>query len=302
MGSDVMSVAVIGATGRLGSILTTELLGRGYRVSTLNYPEFDITNGIQVNSVLRSLKPHTIVNCSAYNAVDAAETNIGAAFAINAHGPSFLAEAAEALDVTLVHFSTDFVFDGETDRPYTELDRVNPLSVYGASKKAGEDAVRGVARHYILRLESLFGGTGLDGHRATVDFLLDSILSRSVVRVVADRTLTPSYVPDVVAATLALIARRSDDGFGTYHCVNSGPTTWYELTREIARQLNIAVRIETLAASDLKTVARRPRQCALSNDKIQALGIDMPTWQSAIDRHVRQRSATPTLEAASPAS
>jgi dTDP-4-dehydrorhamnose reductase len=211
------------------------------------------------------------------------------AFAINAHGPSLLAEAADTLQATLVHYSTDFVFDGETNRPYSESDPVNPLSVYGASKKAGEDAVRQTRRHYILRLESLFGGTGLAGHRATVDFLIDSIVTGGTVRVVADRTVTPSYTPDVVGATLALIERPDDDGYGTYHCVNSGSTTWLELTEEIARELSLPARIETLAASDLKTRARRPRNCALSNAKLMALGIDMPTWQLAIGRHVKRR-------------
>jgi dTDP-4-dehydrorhamnose reductase len=282
---------VIGASGRLGGVVAKELLQTGYTVSSLDFPDFDITNASQVSSVFRWLNPDVIVNCSAYNAVDAAESNVSAAFALNAHGPSYLAAAAKRCNAMLVHYSTDFVFDGESDRPYTEDDPVNPLSVYGASKKAGEDESRQAPRHFILRLESLFGGSGLAGHQATVDYFLNAILGGVKLRAACDRTTSPSYVPDVVRATLELI--KCDAGYGTYHCVNSGFTTWDELAREIARQLGVSIDVEALTSEGLKTSAKRPKYCALSNAKLAALGIRMPSWQSAIQRHlVRCRLAS----------
>jgi dTDP-4-dehydrorhamnose reductase len=235
------------------------------------------------------LRPDVIVNCSAYNAVDAAEADPVAAFATNAQGVSCLARAAQAAGALLVHYSTDFVFDGATPEPYVEDDPTNPLSVYGASKLAGENEARSTPRHYVLRIESLFGGCGLKGQRATVDHIVDNLLAGTGARAFVDRTVSPSYVPDVVRATLALIDRQAP--YGIYHCVNSGWGTWYELACEVARQLGVPPRIEPVMTPELKTSAQRPLFCALSNRKLLAAGIDMPSWQSAIERHLATRLA-----------
>jgi hypothetical protein len=160
---------VTGAGGRLGAALSAELVSAGHKVTGLSRTDLDVTDGEQVATVMRHLRPEVIVNCSAYNAVDAAESDPAAAFAANAEGPSFLADAAEATEALLIHYSTDFVFDGRALEPYSEDAPANPLGVYGASKLAGEHEVRRARRHYILRVESLFGGRGANGHRATVD-------------------------------------------------------------------------------------------------------------------------------------
>jgi dTDP-4-dehydrorhamnose reductase len=176
------------------------------------------------------------------------------------------------------------VFDGETRQPYAEDDASNPLNVYGASKQAGENEVRREQRHYILRLESLFGGSGTKGHRTTVDHMTDKLLAGATVLALADRTVSPSYVSDVVRATTMLIERSAP--YGTYHCVNSGCTTWFDLAHEVSRQLGVRGRIEPVLAANLITVARRPRFCALSNRKLFSVGVVMPAWQSAIHRHL----------------
>jgi len=183
-----------------------------------------------------------------------------------------------------VHYGTDFVFDGTAPDPYTEDDPPNPLNIYGASKLAGEHEVRRTRRHYILRVESLFGGSGVNGQRSTIDWIAVKLLAGAVVHAVVDRTASPAYVFDVARVTRLLLENQAP--FGTYHCVNSGFGTWYELATEIARGLATDGRIEPVMAVDLRTIAPRPRFCALSNRKLLAAGIPMPNWQAAIRRHL----------------
>ena len=283
-----MHILIVGAGGRLGRVLAADLAAHGHRVTAPERAALDVTNDSRVRAVLGTHRPDVVVNCSAYNAVDAAERDPAAAFALNAEAPERLAEAADAIGARLVHFSTDFVFDGHATQPYAEDAPASPLSVYGASKLAGEEAVRRLPSHYILRVESLFGGTGVRGHRATVDAITDTILAGGPVRAILDRTVSPSYADDVAQATRMLV--ESGALYGTYHCVASGHTNWYELAREIARQLDVDARIEPILAADLQTPARRPQFCALSNDKLRRLGLDLPSWQSALARHLACRA------------
>jgi dTDP-4-dehydrorhamnose reductase len=279
-----MRILITGAGGRLGGSIRGELASAGHSVTAPGRADLDITSAEQIGTAIAQLCPDAIVNCSAYNDVDRAESNQAVAFAINAVGPSLLADAAEAAGVVLVHYGSDFVFDGTALEPYSEEAVPNPLNVYGASKLSGESEVRRSRRHYILRVESLFGGSGARGHRATVDWIAGRLLAGAVVHAVVDRTVSPSYVCDVARATRMLLEHQAP--FGTYHCVNSGFSTWYELAQEIARGLGIPARIEPITAVDLTAIASRPRFCALSNRKLHAVGVDMPSWESAIRRHL----------------
>jgi dTDP-4-dehydrorhamnose reductase len=282
-----MRILVAGAAGRLGGVVSRDFSAAGHQVSALYRSHLDITDADQVSAAVRVLRPNVIVNCVAFNSVDAAETDVAQAMAINARGPAILAKAADRCGAVLIHFSTDFVFDGCSGDPYLESDPPNPLSVYGASKLAGELEVRAIERHYILRLESLFGGCGVNGHRATIDYVIDTLIACQPVRAFCDRTVSPSYVGDVSLATSALIGRAAP--YGTYHCVNSGFTTWSDLAFEIARRLRIHGRITPIKSAEVLTPAKRPQFCALSNDKLRHQGIDMPTWQDALDRHITAR-------------
>jgi dTDP-4-dehydrorhamnose reductase len=279
-----MRIVITGAAGRLGATLNREFTSAGHQVFALHRADLDITDARWVDTLLGWMRADAILNCAAYNAVDAAETNPEEAFALNAEGPANLARAARASGAMLLHYSSDFVFDGTARAPYAEGALTNPLSVYGASKLAGENEVRCSPRHYILRVESLFGGLGLRGHRATVDYIADSIREGTVVRAVTDRTVSPSHVLDVARVSRMLIERTAP--FGTYHCVNSGFTTWYELAQEVSRQLQIPADIVPVLSTASTAPALRPRFCALSNRKLTALGIDMPSWKSALERHL----------------
>ncbi len=279
-------ILLTGAAGQLGSRMNEELVTAGHQVAAFTRAELDIADAPTVSSILARVRPTVIVNCAAYNDVDAAESDPGKAYRINCDGPASLTQAALACGAVLVHFSTDFVFDGEACEPYTEGDPTNPLNVYGASKLGGEEAVRQVPEHYVVRLESLFGGFA--ARRSTVDRLLDAMAAGESVRAFVDRSVSPSYVPDVTAATRLLIERRLPHG--TYHCVGSGQTTWFELASTAAAWLGTGSVVPVFSA-DARPIAPRPRFCALSNAKLQSVGVSMPTWQSALRRHhdARQR-------------
>ncbi len=285
-----MRIVVTGASGRLGRVLGVELVSAGHEVVALDHGKLDITRKEQVDARIDRLRPEVIVNCAAFNGVDAAETHRASAFALNARGPALLAAAGEAAGALFVHFSSDFVFDGEAGEPYTEGHPTNPLNVYGTSKLAGEMAAGRASRHYILRVSSLFGGLGVNGHRSTVDFIADSLMAGTAVRAAVDRTVTPSYAPDVARAMVAMLAVQVP--YGTYHCANPNATTWYKLAQEVARQLGINSRIEPVRAADLTTIAPRPTACALANQKLASCGIPMPAWQSALRRHLAPRQAS----------
>jgi len=274
-----MRILITGAKGRLGAALADGLLAAGHDVTPLGRRELDICDVRRVSRLTSTLRPHVIVNCSAYNAVDAAEADPAVAFTINATGPAVLAACAASTGALLVHYSSDFVFDGETAEPYTEECPANPLSVYGTSKLAGEEEVRKASRHYILRVESLFGS----GRGATIDRFIERMLVGLPVPAFVDRTVSPSYVPDVVAATAALL--EVGGRYGTYHCVNSGYATWYALALELAACLGVPPRVEATLSGTSRAAAARPRFCALSNRKLRGLGIVLPDWQSAIARH-----------------
>jgi len=193
-----------------------------------------------------------------------------------------LARVASETDATLVHFSTDFVFSGTTPRLLTEADEPDPRGTYAVSKLLGEWYAADAPRHYVLRVESLFGGPHA---RSSVDKLLDGIVAGREVRAFVDRTVSPSYVSDVVNATAALLDGQAPPGL--YHCVNSGSATWSEVARELARLVDAPhAQIVDVPMASAALVAARPQYAALSNAKLAAAGVPMPTWQDALKRYV----------------
>jgi dTDP-4-dehydrorhamnose reductase len=223
-----------------------------------------------------------ILNCAAYNAVDRAEDAVADALAVNAFVPQSLARAARAVDATLVHYSTDFVFDGHASRPYTELDAPNPQSVYGQSKLIGEWLASDAPRAYVLRVESLFGGPAA---RSSIDRIIASLRSGEPTRVFVDRVVTPSFVDDVVDATWSLLRREAETGL--YHVVNAGETTWHALGAEAARLLGTVANLVPVRVADVPMRATRPQYCALSSARLAGAGVSMPAWQDALGRYIR---------------
>ncbi len=275
-----MIITVTGARGQLGQAMVRRLAER-HTVTALARGDLDIADATAVERAVAALHPDAIVNCAAYNAVDRAEDDVPAALDGNAFGVQSLARAAVREGAALVHFSTDFVFDGTASRPYVEDAPVAPLSVYGQSKLLGEWFARAAPRYYVLRVESLFGGTL---PRSSIDRITAAIRAGDEARVFEDRIVSPTFVEDAVAATQVLLERQAEPGL--YLCVNSGATTWHELAQHIADILGVQPRLEPVRLADVPLRAPRPRYCALSNAKLAAAGVSMPTWQDALSRYL----------------
>jgi len=281
-----MRVLVTGAAGLLAAAVIEEFRGDS-DVHAAARTELDVTDAEAVQRAVAAIRPDAIVNCAAYNDVDGAESHAVEALRLNALAVRALAAAARQFDATLVHYGTDFVFDGEASRPYGEDDPVNPRSTYAASKLLGEWFAAEAPRHYVLRVESLYGGPGLaaGARRGSLDTLVARIRAGEVVPVFVDRTVTTTYTPDIAAATRAALERRLP--FGTYHCVNDGPVSWREVAAEAARHLGLELQMRELTLAALNAPAARPLYSALSPARLASFGVAMPSWQDALSRHLR---------------
>ena len=287
-----MRTLVTGAGGQLGRTLARVFAAEG-DVVPLARADLDVTDDAAVRAAVGDARPDVVLNCAAYNAVDRAEDDPVTALAVNAFGVRSLARAAADADATLVHYGTDFVFDGSASEPYGEDDAVNPRSVYAMSKLLGEWFAQG-ARHYVLRVASLFGGAlepGADGRRlgSSLDRIADALIEGREVRAFVDRVVSPSYVDDVAAATSSLV--RTAPAHGLYHCVGSGRATWFDVAAELAGRLGVESAVRGVTLDELKLRAPRPRFCALSNRKLAAAGVEMPHWRDAVARYARGRRA-----------
>jgi dTDP-4-dehydrorhamnose reductase len=279
-----MRVVVVGAGGQLGAAMVDRCRA-AHEVVALDRRALDLADSAAVRSRIAGLEPDVVVNCAAYNAVDAAEDHPVEALQANALGVRALARASEECGARLVHYSTDFVFDGAGARPYTEEDEPSPQSVYAASKLLGEWFAAEVPGSYVLRVESLFGrAPGGPPAKGSVESILAAFRAGRAPRVFEDRTVSPTYIIDAAAATLALLERRCAPGL--YHLVCSGHATWLEFALEAARLLGLPPRVEPVKVADVSLRASRPRYCALSNAKLASQGIAMPVWQDALARHL----------------
>jgi dTDP-4-dehydrorhamnose reductase len=278
-----MRIVVLGARGQLGAAVVHACRER-HEVVAFDHASLDVTDARAVTAAIEAVRPEAIVNCAANNLVDVAEDQPIEALRTNALAVRSLARAAGR--AALVHFSSDFVFDGAADRPYREDDPVNPLGVYAMSKMLGEWFAADAPRGYVLRVESLFGrAPGAAPAKGSVAVIVDALLAGRAPRVFEDRTVSPGYIVDVAAATRTILERGVAPG--VYHCVNGGSCTWLELAREAARLLGIeAARFDIVQFADAKFRAPRPRYCALSNAKLAAAGVAMPSWQDALARYL----------------
>jgi dTDP-4-dehydrorhamnose reductase len=278
-----MRYLLTGAAGQLGSAFRARLGSSGAEFAAVGRAELDLANSAAIRERVARVQPDVILNCAAYNAVDQAEGDASGAFAVNAFAVLELARAAAEGGATLVHYSTDFVFDGTATAPYGEDAPANPTSVYGQSKLVGEWMALSVPGTYVLRVESLFGGPAT---RSSVDRIVATLREGKPTRVFVDRVVSPSYVEDVIDATLALLDRHATPG--VYHCVNSGVTTWRDLGEFIAAITGAdSALLEGVRVADVPMRAPRPQYCALSNEKLALAGIRMPEWRDALRRHLR---------------
>ncbi len=289
-----MKVLMIGSRGQLGHELQRQWRRAETDQTAVDYEDLDITSPGQLRDAFADIRPGLVINAAAYTAVDKAESEIDRAFAVNHDGAAYLAENCAETNIPLIHVSTDFVFDGQKRSPYTEDDPATPLSVYGRSKAAGEEAVRARAgRHLIVRTAWLYGA---HGHNF-VKTILRLAGEREELSVVADQFGSPTSAADLAGALLKLVDEieiRNDIPWGTYHYCGRGVTTWHgfaEKIVELARQYGpVKTRtVKAIPTSEYPTPAERPPYSALDCSRIRdAFGIEQIPWQTSLADVIRR--------------
>lgn len=285
-------ILILGAAGQLGVELQRSFAASG-RITAADRSSGDLANPGQVRTLIRAVQPDIILNAAAYTAVDRAESEPQLAHTINAEGPRVLAEEALKLNALLVHYSTDYVFDGSKSGPWIETDTTNPLSVYGASKLAGEQAIQSAGCHHLIfRTSWVYAPHGKN-------FLLTMLRlgrERDRLSVVNDQVGAPTTSVELARATHAILtgilANRygaAQDWTGIYHMTCAGSTSWFGFAQAIfARAAAIfgskAPELKPIPTTDYPTPAARPRNSVLSNEKLHArFGIQLASWESALD-------------------
>ena len=274
-------VLIVGAAGRLGAAIVDAYAGADVIAHTR--ATLDIADPEAVRGAVAEAAPAVIINCAAFNDVDGAEDDPVTALAVNAFAVRSLARAAEACGVPIVHFGTDFVFDGEAAEPYAETAAPAPRSVYGLSKLLGEWFALDAPQGFVLRVESLFGApVGWTGRASSFDSIIAGLEQGREVKVFTDRVVSPSYVHDIAQAVRHLLETNAAPGL--YHCVNSGHATWHKVAEEAARLLDVQPRFQCVTMDQAVFRASRPRFCALAGQKLSEAGFTMPAWNDALRR------------------
>lgn len=274
-----MKILLTGRNGQVGWELERALAPLG-ELFAFDREGLDLGNPVQLASTLREIAPEIIVNAAAYTAVDRAESEPEAAFAINAQAPGALAESARQLGALLIHYSTDYVFDGTKAEPYAEGDATNPLSVYGASKLAGEQIIRASgARHWIFRTSWVYAPRGKN-------FLLTMLrLAREgkPLRVIDDQFGAPTSAAMIARATAQAVARSPVPASGLYHMTAAGRTSWHGFACAILRECGLDNPVTPIPAADYPLPAKRPANSLLDNRRLAAsFGIRLPNWEEGL--------------------
>ncbi|MDH1264570.1 dTDP-4-dehydrorhamnose reductase [Pseudomonas sp. GD03944] len=281
-----MNILLIGANGQVSRELQLRLAGQG-QVIVRGSQQLDLARPEQIRQQVRDLRPDLIINAAAYTAVDQAESERDLAFAINATGPGILAEEAAALGAPLIHYSTDYVFDGSKETAYTEADTPTPLGVYGQSKWAGEQAIQAVGgAHLILRTSWVYSLHGRN-FLLTMQRLLQE---RESLNVVVDQVGAPTWAGSIAQTTEQIIQHwRNDQGgpWGTYHLTAQGEISWFGFASAIAEQLRLqgkpVAQLQAIPSSEYPTPARRPLNSRLDCSRLQKEWfVQLPDWPSAL--------------------
>lgn len=282
-----MKVLIIGAKGQLGRALVKQLKRdkETYHVTTTTHETLDITNKERIDVCIYDLRPDIILNCAAYTAVDAAEENEEVAYAVNAQGPKYLAQACEEIGAKFIQVSTDYVFDGIGAVHKREEDKVNPQSVYGQTKCQGEEAVRKYCtRHFILRTAWLYG----EGNNF-VRTMLKLAQTHSEINVVGDQFGTPTYTKDLAKVMIGLM---QTEYYGTYHATCEGSCSWYDFACEIFRLKHLDIKVHKVTSEEFIGPAKRPPYAVLENAKLKDIGLNtFRPWQEALADYLEADAA-----------
>ena len=292
----MQKILLTGVNGQVGHALKTKLTE--YEVIALSREQLNLTKIHDIRRVVREIKPNVIINPAAYTEVDKAESEPELAFAINVTAAQILAEEAARLGAALIHFSTDYVYDGTKKNPYVEHDELNPVSIYGKSKLAGEAAIRAVGLpHLILRTSWVYGAYGKNFLKTIIRLAAE----RDALRIVGDQVGAPTSSESIANAVVQLVdvwKPTQENQTGIYHLTNKGETSWYGFSCEIVNQYNVLmsgkdwpalkVNVKNIAAittADYPTPAARPANSRLNNAKLkQVFDVELPAWPHALQQ------------------
>lgn len=283
-----MRILVFGENGQVGSALM-RLLGDQHEVRGLDQADLDLAQSDQVESTIHAYAPDWVINASAYTAVDKAESEVELVDAINHLAPAAMARACASLNCGLLHYSTDYVFDGSAERPYLENHQPNPQSVYGSTKLAGERAVmRECPQAIILRTAWVYAEQGAN----FVKTMLRLADERDELGVVADQFGSPTLAYDLAKVSVSIIENtpleQLRDVAGVYHATGSGMTSWYGFAREIFSLAGKDIKLNAISTEDYPTPAPRPKYSVLSNEKLQRVfGVALPAWQESLAKTIK---------------
>ncbi|HWQ63454.1 MAG TPA: dTDP-4-dehydrorhamnose reductase [Methanospirillum sp.] len=278
-----MKILITGAHGQLGKDITQLSQKNNTDTVPCGSQDLDITRYETVIEYIFTQKPDIIINCAAYNAVDQAETDWERAFLVNGLGPKNLSLAANKVDAVLIHYSTDYIFNGQTSRPYTLVDTPDPISRYGESKLLGEQMVmRHALKYFLIRVSWVFGA----GNSNFVKKVLEWSSQRDQITVVDDQISSPTYTKDLAQASLDLI---KTEQYGIYHMTNTGHCSRYEWAYYILNQIGWTGELTPGKSSNFKTKATRPAFSALDNfGTDHTIGYELPSWQDATGRFLHE--------------
>ncbi len=276
-----MKVAIIGASGQLGSDLV-KVFG-DFELYPLTHDDIEVSDRNSVEKSLKKIMPDVVINTAAFHKTDACEDMPEKAFLVNAIGAKNVAEVCKEIKAINIYISTDYVFDGNKDKPYVESDAPNPINAYGLSKYAGELFTKNYCdRYYIVRVASLFGVAGASGKGGNfVETMIKKAKNNEKIRVVDDIVMSPTYTKDAALAIKDLLNKP----FGIYHVTNSGYCSWFEFAKKIFEILSLEVDLKPIKSHELNMKAKRPKNSALKSEK----GIRLRSWEEALKDYLKEK-------------
>ena len=282
MNNNTMNILVTGANGQLGNEMRLTAIGSTDNYIFTDVTELDITDRKSVFDIVSTKKINVIVNCAAYTNVELAESDANTANLLNNYAVLNLADAAKAYDATLIHISTDYVFNGKSNIPYTEQEQTNPLGVYGQTKFAGEESIlKSGCRYIIFRTAWLYSSFG----KNFVKTILKLTSEKNAIKVVFDQVGTPTYAYDLATLIHKVIKLRLLNNVGTYHFSNEGVCSWYDFAIEICNLANNSCIIEPCHSSEFPSKVDRPHYSVLDKTKVKdTFDIKIPYWKDSLQQ------------------
>lgn len=278
-----MKLLVTGVKGQLGHDVVKECEKRGITAIGVDIEEMDITDAAACEKVIKEAKVDAVIHCAAYTAVDAAEDNTELCRKINAEGTENIVKVCRELNIKMMYFSTDYVFNGKGDRPWKTDDERSPLNVYGQTKYEGELAVENsLEKYFILRIAWVFGVNG----KNFIKTMLRLGKEKGAVSVVNDQIGSPTYTADLAVLAVDMI---QTDKYGTYHATNEGLCSWYEFACQIFNEANMDVKVTPVSSDAFPAKAKRPSNSRMDKSKLTENGFSLlPGWQDALKRYLKE--------------